>query len=419
MGLLIADSHEFLELYRGDKDLRLGVEMLALRDDMRFVSLAPSAASPNDRTRFGIRRVLEGPVPTLPHGFRLSLQPSLALRFQKKESGGIVSFMPGYGRALRRMSPDVLFENPYTWLTPRSYQSYLASRREGFPVIYYDPGDDIPVNWRQKVLQPLERPIVNHARRIITYNEAGKQRFVRKYGYPSHRIHVIPKPVDVSSCTYSGSIDELRKSLTNAADDSFVVTFLGRLTKYRSSRVLLDVAGAAESDPVLARCRFVFVGGALSADECEQDYMRPNTHVTGMVAHDEVSMYLKASDVVVFPDITNPGSFTTAMAEAMAAGAPLIVGTGSRSDLVPLVNDVSALLVATSDPLAIAEALRQLIDNPEVKRSLGRNVAAYAREFMDYPRVASKYLTIVDEVLAETVQAGDSVRGQGRVRAGG
>ncbi len=402
----IADSHEFIELYRGDKDLRLGIEMLRLRPDAEFYSLAPAAASPNDRARFGIERVLDGPLPDLPERFTLDLVPSSAIRFRRRESGGIMSFSPKFSAELRRVNPDVLFENPYTWLSPRSYQSYYASRACGFPVIYYDPGDDIDVNWRQRLLVGLEKPVIHHASRIITYNVAGRNRFVNKYGYPSERIHVIPKPVDVPACSDAAAGAEIRKTLTAGDPDAIIVAYLGRLTEYKSSRVLLDVARAALDDPSMGHCRFVFVGGALSGNEVEDEYRLPNTVVTGMIPHDQVAAYLSASDVVVFPDVTKPGGFPTAVAEAMGAGSCMIVGAGVRTDFMPLIDGETALMVEGSDRRAIAEGIRRLIREPELRRQIGTRVRRFAEENMDYPRVASQYLTIADDVISARSERG-------------
>jgi hypothetical protein len=44
--VIVADSHEFIELYRGDKDLRMGMEMLKLDEALGFVSFAPESAVP-------------------------------------------------------------------------------------------------------------------------------------------------------------------------------------------------------------------------------------------------------------------------------------------------------------------------------------------------------------------------------------
>jgi len=106
--MLIADSHEFIELYRGDKDLRMGMEMLKLDQDLRFVSFAPDRTSPNDRDRFGSDTLAEVGLPELPDRFDLRLLPSKSFRFARKESGGIVSWMHGYSRALAATAPDVI-----------------------------------------------------------------------------------------------------------------------------------------------------------------------------------------------------------------------------------------------------------------------------------------------------------------------
>ncbi len=192
--MLVADSHEFIELYRGEKDVRLGQEMIRLDPDVRFVSFAPRSVSPIERAIVGRNRLLVSDLPDLPDRMDVRLLPSVAVHFARKEVGGVFSLMPGYRRALRALRPDVILENPYTWLTPRSYQTDSVARRLGVPVVYYDPGDDVPLSFKQRVLRPIERPVVNRAAAIITYNEVGRRRFIDKYGFPTERIFVIPNP---------------------------------------------------------------------------------------------------------------------------------------------------------------------------------------------------------------------------------
>lgn len=398
--MLISDSHEFIELYRGDKDVRIGIEMVRLRDDVRFVSFAPGRLSPTDRARFGKRFVSEVGLPELPDRMEVRLLSSASVRFLRKESGGIVSVMPGYGRELRRLRPDVMLENPFSWLTPRSYQTYRASRALGVPLVYYDPGDDIPISRKHRIMATWERGAVNHASAIITYNEAGSLRFQRKYGYPVERIHVIPKPVDVPRFRYSGDVSELRASL-GAGPETIVVGYLGRLARYKGSAVLLEVAHRFEADPALAdRVRFVFVGDALSSEESGAQYRRSNTRVTGMVPPDEVPRYLAACDVVVLPDLSSPGGFSTAIAEAMASGRTLIVGVEEGSGFVPLSDGITALLVEPRSVVAIEAAVRRLLDSSQLRGSLATAVGDYSQREMDYPVVAGRYLEILDAVEA-------------------
>lgn len=405
--MLIADSHEFLEMYRGDKDLRIGMEMAKLRGDVRFVSFAPDRTSPIDRARFGVSYMRELELPDLPEGMELRLLPSISLRFARKESGGIVSVMPRLRSEIVRLRPDVIFENPFSWLTPRSYQTHSAARVLGVPIVYYDPGDDIPISTKHRVMAHWERPVVNDASAIITFNEAGRSRFMNKYGYPSSRLHVIPKPIDVRLFERGADVEALR-SAKGFDSDTFVVGYLGRLARYKGSAYLLEVAQRALSDENMARCRFLFIGGAFVADTNEESYHLPNTVLTGMLAHHEVASYLSMCDVVVFPDLSSPGGFSTAIAEAMAAGKTLVVGVGDRHDFVPLVHEETAILVPPRDPGAIAEALTRLMMDPALAHRLGARVGKFAREHMDYPRVASEYLRLLDSVVHEA-QANRSI----------
>ena len=398
--MLIADSHEFIELYRGDKDVRIGAEIVRLREDVRFVSFAPDRLSPNDSERFGREFMREVRLPELPDRMEVRLLPSRSIRFAKRESGGMLSWMPSYGRELRELRPDVVFENPFSWLTPRSFQTARACRALGVPFVYYDPGDDIPIRPKHRLMATWERGTVNRAASIITYNEAGKCRFESKYGYPGERIHVIPKPVDVARARVEGDSTALRE-VFGAGEDDLVVGYLGRLAAYKGSAVLRDVARRATTDPAFKRVRFVFIGGALSTGESEDIYRGPNTHVTGMVPHADVPAYVSACDVVVFPDVTRPGGFPTAVAEVMAAGRALVVGTGSLTDFMPLGDGETALLVDPSSSEAIEGAILRLAGDRELAASLGRSAGAYAQDRMDYPVVAANYLDILEQAIAD------------------
>jgi glycosyltransferase involved in cell wall biosynthesis len=392
--VLVADSHEFIELYRGDKDVRMGVEMLQVAPDLRFVSFAPDKASPTDRERFGFETLKEIGLPALPDRFELCLLPSRSIRFARKESGGILSWMPGYRNALEAAAPDVILENPFSWLTPRSYQTHSYARRRGVPVVYYDPGDDIPIGAKHRLMALWEAPVVRDAAAIITYNEAGKRRFVEKYRYPAERIHVIPKPVDVKSCRFSGSVLEVRKRY-GARSQDLVVAYFGRLASYKGSATLLEVANRAFADQRMREVRFVFVGDTLASAESSGDYMLANTHVTGVVPHVEIARHLAACDVVVFPDVTSPGAFPTAVAEAMAAGKPMVVGIGDRTDLLPLKHRETALIVPPRDVSAILETILEVQTDRPSARAMGDAVGRYASDHMDYAIVAAAYVDIL------------------------
>jgi glycosyltransferase involved in cell wall biosynthesis len=403
----IVDSHEFLELYRGDKDLRMAVELTRADPTVSVVSLGPEALSPVDAARFGAKTMSELPLPPVPERVDVQLLPSRAVRFSRKESGGIMAVVPGFYGAVVRARPDVIFENPYSWLTPRSYATYLASLRTGAPVVYYDPGDDIPISRTHRIMAVWEKPVVRHASAIITYTEAGRTRFISKYGYPERQIHVIPKPIDVARWSTFPGASAIRREL-GADAETLVVGYVGRLARYKGSDVLLRVATAAQDDPTLTNVLFVFVGGALASEEGDDAYRGPNRVVTGMVDNARMPDYLGALDVVVFPDITHPGGFPTALAEAMASGRAIVAGIGDRRDFLPLTDGVDALIVPPSDDAAILHAVQRLAADRELRTSMARAAGAYAASQMDYPVQAARYLEIARDAIGRVAHAGGS-----------
>lgn len=397
--MLIADSHEFIELYRGARDLRMGMELVRLRDDIRFVSFAPDVLSPADRSIRGVRTLAEAGIPALPERMELVTLPSVPVLFRRKDVGGIFSLMRGYGRALQRLRPDVIIENPYVWLTPRNYTTHRVARRLGVPVIWYDPGDDAPITPQQRLMLPFERPVVRDVHAIVTFNGAGKRRFMTKYGYPGERIHVIPKPVDVAEWRPPLDPAEVRAGLGIPAG-AFVVGFSGRLTRIKAPRRLLEAARRALDDPAMAGVVFLFIGGAFgTSTEDESEYRLPNTVVTGMRPNDELPRLLAAVDVMAFPDVSQPGGFSTSIAEAMAAGLPMILGAGAGQDFVPVVDGESAVIIEPSDADALYAAIRALKDEPARRLAMGEAVGRYARERMDYRRVAEAYLALFEAAI--------------------
>lgn len=398
--MLVADSHEFIELYRGDKDVRLGAEMVRLDPVLRYVSFAPRAVSPVERPLIGRNRLAPSDLPELPDRMELRLLPSVAVRFARKEVGGVLSLMPGYGRALRRLRPDVILENPYTWLTPRSYQTDSAARLLGVPVVYYDPGDDVPLSRKQRIMRPFERPVVNRAAAIITYNEVGRRRFIDKYDYPQERIFVIPKPVDVSRWRRPDLRDEVRASL-GIDPQTTVVAHAGRLTRFRGSVLLADAARQAINDARFSDTVFLFIGGTLGSEVDPSTYEGPNTIVTGMVPNEKMPGLLAAADVVVFPDLATKAGFTTAIAETMAAARPMVVGADPARGALPLTDGVECVFVEPGSVPSLLEVLAALKAAPERARSLADAAGAFASERMDYPCVARAYLDILERVVAD------------------
>lgn len=395
--LRIALSHEFVELYRGDKDLRVG-KILARDYNCEIVHLGTNIASPADSRVFKTRDYPFKIAGRLPDDYYLLMMKS-RLVFHRRGNislGGFFRWTPAIIPQLLRWKPDLIFENPYLTLSPRSYMTHIAARILNIPTVYFDCGDILSeLKLKNKIVLPFEKRVVRRASSVVTYNHAGKQRFIDKYQYPAEKIQVIPKPVDTSR--FSPDIDSRQFRLKYNLDGKFVVAYFGRLCANKGARTLLEAADIIRVRATDKDIVFLFVGGNLEAEHAAEfsQHMKTlnldNVKITGWYPYDDMPQAYSGVDVAVFPDVTNLPGFSTVLAESMAAGLPIIIGIKGWEDAVPIVDGHTGLIIKPGDPQGIADRIELLKDNKRLSQKLAANVLNYARREMDYENVVKKY----------------------------
>lgn len=406
MPIHIVDSHEFFEMYRGDKDLRLGIE-LCRRFGVHYTLLVPDLASVADRKFFNTKRFPRGQLPELPRGMDIRYLRSRLVRFNRRKvniGGTYFQFSIQYPRLIKRLDPDLIYESPYTTLTPRSYMTYLTAKSHRIPIIYVDAGD-VPSKGRiRRSLNKLEGIVVRYASYIIVYNEFGKERFIREYKYPEYNIVVIPKPIDVHMFTPGIGRQEVRKRLD--VGDRFVVSYVGRLSYNKGCYHLLNAAKQLKIKGKQKDFFFLFVGGniiekeAMAIRELQKEYGLTNVHFTGKVPHEEMNRYQAASDIIVYPDVTNPPGFPTVLAESMAMGKAIIIGNKGYESATPLVDRYNSTIIEAGNVKHLTEAIIELKENEVERRLYGSRNREFAVSNMDWDVVATKYFEIFEEAIA-------------------
>ncbi len=338
---------------------------------------------------------------------RLTVGNDMRVFFSKENLslGGFFQFSLGYPKIIKKLKPDLIFENPYTSLTPRSYQTYFAAKANGIPMVYVDPGDIPPKGGLKRLLSRIERPVINYAKHIIVYNVMGKERFVKEYEYPEDRISVIPKPVDVRQFSPGTGREEIRSKLN--AGDKFVVAHLGRPTNNKGARYLMEVVRKIKESGSAGEFLFLFAGGnIIDADAkaihlLKEKYGLDNVQFTGKTLHNEMVKYQAAADAVVYPDFTNPPGFSTVLAESMAMGKAIIMGIKGYERATPIVNKETGIIVEPRNVEEIHKWVMQLKDNHEIRERLGRNVRKFAEEQMSWEKQANLYKEIFDRAVNE------------------
>jgi len=200
----------------------------------------------------------------------------------------------------------------------------------------------------------------------------------------------------------------LRKRL-GIPPDAPVVGFVGRLTRDKGLPELIeafDAILAAKPDTHL-----LLVGWFDAAEDALNDDLRsrikkhPRIHLTGFVA--DTAPYYRVMDVMVLP--TWREGFPNVVLEAAATGIPVVttLSTGSRDAVVP---EVTGLLIPPGYPVAISEAVLQLLRNPERRRRMGEAARAWVLDHYVNGRVLGRTVRYYKSLLDQNLSRGTTSR---------
>jgi rhamnosyl/mannosyltransferase len=109
-------------------------------------------------------------------------------------------------------------------------------------------------------------------------------------------------------------------------------------------------------------------------------------HLLGAIPSDNVRGLLHAADVFVHPS-RYPEGLPTAILEAAAAGKPIIATAmgGSGEVVIP---ERTGLIVPPANPEALADAIRRLVNDRELRLRFGRAAAELCSHTFDWERIA-------------------------------
>ena len=289
------------------------------------------------------------------------------------------------GRALRDFRPDVI--HVHEPLVPSvSMHAVLQANAPVVATFHSNVGRERVGSLWFRLAVPMIRPVWNRLARRIAVSEAARHSVTSRMGDGDLRI--VPNGVDVS-----------RFAAAKPAElpPGRHVLFVGRLEERKGFPVA--VQAFAELARVYPDLRLLVIGDGTERDAVETlpADARSRVEMLGRVDDDRLASYLKAADLYIGP-ATGGESFGIVLAEAMAAGLPIIA-----SDIDGY-RDVArdgreALLVPPGDPAALVAGVRRVLDDATLAESLGMAGEQRAHEF-DWDVVTDRVLDLYGEVLA-------------------
>jgi phosphatidylinositol alpha-mannosyltransferase len=176
---------------------------------------------------------------------------------------------------------------------------------------------------------------------------------------------------------------------------------IGFLGRFDESRKGLPVLLRAFGEPAPARPGLrLLIAGRGDADEVMERVapaVRDRVVLLGMVSEEDKARVLHSVDVFCAPN-TGGESFGIVLAEAMAAGAPIVASDLEAFRRV-LRGGQAGELFPVGDSAALAAAAARLLDDPQRRASLS-TAASDAVRVYDWPVVARDVLAVYETVIS-------------------
>jgi glycosyltransferase involved in cell wall biosynthesis len=247
------------------------------------------------------------------------------------------------------------------------------------------PYSHVPSAVRQveSVKHVLTRRTFRRARQLVVWHEWGKASLVDEYGAEPSRVAVIPPGIDLERWNFPRS--------SSAGQRPVRLLFVGGDFRRKGGDVLLTAFRAS-----LMR-------------ECELDIVtREEVNTSGLTgvrvhrglgpnAPELMALYARA-DIFVFPTLADV--LPLAIMEAMASGLPVI--TTRMGAIAEQIDDaVTGFVIPPNDATALGEMTRRLVQNSELRLSMGSAARAVAEQRFNgarnYPRLLDICKRCVDD----------------------
>ncbi|MEN9305568.1 MAG: hypothetical protein RLY76_836 [Actinomycetota bacterium] len=258
-----------------------------------------------------------------------------------------------------------------------------------------------------------EEQVVAASSALIANTAAEAASLVSLYDACPDRTFVVPPGVDLTTYKVNGGKKSARAKL-GIKDDALMLAFVGRIQPHKGPEVLIRaVAEMVSHNPHLrSRLKTVIIGGASGNGSQEPERLKALTVFLGIgdviefvppVAHEELSDWYRASDLVCVPSYSE--SFGLVALEAQACGTP-VVATAVGGLRTAVADGISGSLVDGHDPRAWSAVISRLLMEPERRLLLSMGAVEHASHF-GWDTTARGMLDVYDRVLS---QGANSVR---------
>ncbi len=308
-----------------------------------------------------------------------------------------------------------------------SYYKQMGKTAQGFDLVHLHSLWNVSVSLSSSVCRKLSTPYVITPRGMMQGGATNRKRLAkwlyfqlieRKTIRNAACFHFLTQeearqsqrylPASMPTCVVPNGIEitSLDKTKRNAFKQTFpglrdkrIALYLGRL--HETKGLALQMAAFERLAKDFSDLVWVLVGPdqgervRISAWAQEQR-LGDRVVFTGLLPHERSMEALADADVLLFSSIAGHEGQPMAVTEALGLGVPIVM---TESVGVPELGKARSAVVVPSSIDAFANAIAQLLRNPDEAFTLRQTARQYAREHLAWPKVAEAMIQVYDGVL--------------------
>jgi glycosyltransferase involved in cell wall biosynthesis len=251
-----------------------------------------------------------------------------------------------------------------------------AVQRAGVPLVFWAHDAVTGKHWTERLARRIQPDLVICNSRYTAASVGNL--------YPDVPSVVLALPVSVQTPRLTGTERAAVRASLATPIDSMVIIQVSRMERWKGHTLVIEaLAGLCEWPWV-----WWIVGGAQRPEElayvgalrAAADRLGVADRVRWLGERSDVGQLLAAADIHCQANLS-PEPFGITFIEALAAGLPVV--TVAMGGALEIVDDSCGILVPPDDVVALAAALRRLMEDPVLRTRLSAAGPARARQISD------------------------------------
>jgi colanic acid biosynthesis glycosyl transferase WcaI len=299
-------------------------------------------------------------------------------------------------------SPQLLVGLSGWWLSLARNRPFVFEVRDLWPESLAAVGVGDEDSFLHHVLGKIAGFLYRRSDKIVVVTPAFREHLIARWHVPAGKIAVVENGVEADLFAPSSELSNqsLRKEL--GADGKFLVCYVGTLGMAHGLETLLTTARQLQRQN--RDIFFLVIGEGAEKERIKalaQSQGLSNIAFLDQQPREKIPNFISACDaclVLLKKTEVFKTVIPTKMLEFMSCARPVILGVEGQARQI-LDEAGAGLTIEPENADALATAIRQLADNRELGRTLGRNGREYILRSRSRRQTAQSYLQVLSEMV--------------------